>query len=299
MARRKKGDPISGWVMFNKPHGMGSTQAVSFVRRIFNAQKAGHGGTLDPLAEGVLPIALGEATKTMPYMLDEDKTYQFTVKWGSETDTCDLEGEVIQSSESRPSEAQFKTALNGFLGDIEQVPPAYSALKIDGKRACDRVRAGEEVEMKSRPVTIYDLTVVEFSSEEATISATVSKGTYIRSLARDLGRELGCYGHVTELIRTKVNKFALNDCVCKEKLDEASDSGHIPQTFLLPVDSTLADIPVIEMGEEKEKRLKLGNPVVVNDVKEGLYRAKNLQGKLLSLVKVENDEAKPIRNFNL
>jgi len=297
MARRKRGLPINGWVIFNKPLHMSSNHAVTFVRRVFNAQKAGHAGTLDPLATGILPIALGEATKTMPYMLDESKVYRFTVTWGSQTDTDDLEGEVVKTSDLRPAREELEDVLPAFTGEITQIPPVYSALKIDGKRACDLVRAGKEVTMKQRQVTIHKLDILEFSSEKATFEAHVSKGTYIRSLARDIGEKLGCLGFVTMLERTKVQKFTLNQAVSKEKLDSCARMGQSAETYLLQVDAGLDDILVWQVTKEQADKLQAGVRFTENKA-SGLYRVVDDQGQISSLVEVEeNGLVKVVRNF--
>src|SRR6476661_2784182 len=201
-APRKNRVDVHGWIVLDKPVGMTSTHAVAAVRRLFNAKKAGHAGTLDPLASGILPLAFGEATKTVPYVVDGEKAYSFTVKWGEETDTDDSEGRVTATSEIRPSEEAILAALPRFTGVIEQVPPKYSAIKIDGERAYDLARDGEVVELKSRPVEIYALTLTSRDEGSASFAAECGKGTYVRAIARDLGRKLGCLGHVTALRRT-------------------------------------------------------------------------------------------------
>jgi len=209
MARKRRGNPVHGWVVLDKPLGLSSTQAVGKVRRLFQAQKAGHGGTLDPLATGILPIALGEATKTMPYMVDGVKGYQFTLTFGENTDTWDAEGAVTARSDVRPSKNEILGALPQFIGDIEQVPPRYSAIKVDGKRSYDLARSGEVVELKSRQVTVDSFELIEMDADSATFDVACGKGTYIRSLARDLAAALGTCGHVTMLRRTRVGPFTL------------------------------------------------------------------------------------------
>src|SRR5260221_5797455 len=200
MGRRKTGDKIDGWVILDKPVGLGSTPAVSKVRRLFGAQKAGHGGTLDPLASGVLPIALGEATKTVPFVMDGRKRYRFTVAWGEERDTDDTEGRVTQTSALRPSAEAVRALLPRFTGLIEQIPPQYSAIKVQGERAYDLARDGETVELKPRPVEIHELTLVEHGDNgQSVFEAQCGKGTYVRALARDIGRILGCFGHISAL----------------------------------------------------------------------------------------------------
>jgi tRNA pseudouridine55 synthase len=298
MARRKKGNPVHGWINFNKPVGMSSNQAVGFIRRIFNAQKAGHGGTLDPLAEGVLPIALGEGTKMLAYMLDHDKYYRFTMKFGTETSTDDAEGDVVHTSDKRPTEAELKDVVETFIGEIEQTPPVYSAIKIDGKRACDRARDGEEVELKPRQVTVHKIDVEAFSEEEATLHVHVSKGTYVRSLAHDMGRKLGCYAYVTRLIRTKVDKFSLNDGISKEMLDSCAEMGQDARAHLLDVDVVLDSIPVYTATEGQAQTLLSGQSVKDVDAPEGQVRVKNSEGQLVSLAVVNNEGLlTTVRNF--
>ncbi len=209
---------INGWLILDKPVGLGSTQAVSKVKRALREAgepktKVGHGGTLDPLASGVLPIAIGEATKLCGRMLDASKAYEFTVRFGEETDTLDLEGQVVATSDVRPSRDQVETVIDAFTGEIEQVPPVYSALKIDGKAAYARARAGEEVELKSRKITIFELKLHDTTPDSATFHARVSKGTYIRSLARDIAKALNTVGHVTMLRRTRAGPFGLDKAI--------------------------------------------------------------------------------------
>lgn len=224
MARRgkKKGRPISGWVIFDKPKGMGSTEAVSKIKWLFNAEKAGHAGTLDPLASGMLPIALGEATKTVPYVMDGTKIYRFTVSWGEERSTDDLEGVATKTSDNRPSRADVEALLPNYTGVISQVPPQFSAIKIDGERAYDLAREGETVEIPSREVEIDRLEIVGIPDADRTeFEVECSKGTYVRSLARDMGRDLGCYGHISELRRIEVAPFTEEDAVTLAELEQA------------------------------------------------------------------------------
>ncbi len=210
MARRRKGTPIHGWLILDKPLGPSSSGCVGKLKWLTGAQKVGHGGTLDPLASGVLPIAFGEATKTSSYAMDGSKTYEFDVTWGTSTETCDAEGDVIASSDARPTEEQINAALPSFIGDIDQIPPKFSAIKIDGQRAYELARKGEEVDIKSRPVTIHDLRVVRIvDSNTASFEVDCGKGTYVRSLARDLALHLGCEGHISRLRRTAVGPFLL------------------------------------------------------------------------------------------
>ncbi|MEM7632982.1 MAG: tRNA pseudouridine(55) synthase TruB [Pseudomonadota bacterium] len=260
MARRKKGSRVHGWVFLDKPPGMGSTQAVAMVRRAFNAQKAGHAGTLDPLATGLLAIALGEATKTVPYMTDAEKTYTFTVRWGEATETCDAEGSVCATSPVRPASHEIIDVLPGFTGQIEQAPPAYSAIKIDGQRAYDLARAGEQVEMAKRPVYIESLTLTDCPDEDhASFEVTCGKGTYVRSLARDIAKALGSEGHVTALRRIATGAVSISQCVAAGAFDEAN--AHSLCDLLHPLETVLGHLPVIELDEVSAARVTHGNPL--------------------------------------
>ena len=223
--RRKTGQPIHGWVILDKSDGMTSTHAVNQVRRVFNARKAGHAGTLDPLASGILPIALGEATKTIPYIMDSVKHYEFTVVWGAETETDDRETQPVRTSDKRPTLEQIENCLPKFTGIISQTPPAYSAIKVDGARAYDLAREGHEVELKSREVEVHHLSVADYDKEQTRFVAHCSKGTYIRSLARDMGREIGCLGYIGQLRRTKVGPFDTNNAISLDFLTELVHSS--------------------------------------------------------------------------
>jgi tRNA pseudouridine55 synthase len=209
MSRRgkKKGRPVSGWLVLDKPVGMGSTEAVSKIKWLFNAEKAGHAGTLDPLASGMLPIALGEATKTVPYVMDGAKVYRFTVSWGEERSTDDLEGPVTKTSDKRPSEEEIRAVMPNYTGIIMQTPPQFSAIKIAGERAYDLAREGATVDIPAREVEIGRLEIIENSADRTVFEIDCGKGTYVRSLARDMGRDLGCFGHISELRRTEVDPF--------------------------------------------------------------------------------------------
>ena len=263
MARRKKGQHISGWVNLDKPLELGSTQAVSKVRRIFDAQKAGHAGTLDPLATGILPIALGEATKTVPFLVDRDKVYRFGVQWGEARSTDDREGEVIATSEVRPTEAQIAEALKRFEGDILQVPPRFSAVKIDGERAYDIARSGGEVELNPRPVTIYEARLIACpDADSCELEIACSKGTYVRSLARDLGETLGTVAHVSWLRRTRVGPFNEKTVISLEKLEALGNSAAQFEA-LLPVETVLDDIPALAVTGEQAQKLRQGRTILV------------------------------------
>ena len=301
MARRKKGDKIDGWVVLDKPVGLGSTQAVGKVRRLFGAQKAGHGGTLDPLASGILPIALGEATKTVPFVMDGRKEYRFTLRFGEARSTEDAEGEVTASSDVRPEDAAIKAALPVFTGEITQTPPAFSALKIDGKRAYDLARAGETVELKPRQVVIERLELIgRPDRDHADFVVQCGKGTYIRSLGRDLALALGTVGHLSMLRRTVVGPFREEGSISLSKLEAL---GHIPALFgaLAPVATALDDIPALAMTEAQADRLRQGQPVILTrdaPLSGALVRAE-LDGRLVALVRSDGVSLQPVRVFNL
>jgi tRNA pseudouridine55 synthase len=263
VARRRKGDAVSGWICLDKPYDLTSTHAVSRVRRAFNAQKAGHAGTLDPLATGILPIALGEATKTVPFLVDADKAYRFTIAWGRTTATYDREGETIAESAVRPTVAEVEAVLPRFVGEISQVPPAYSAIKVDGERAYDLARAGETVELAARTVTIHSARVAEAPDpDHVTLEIECGKGTYVRAIARDLAELLGACGHVSALRRTRVGGFTEESAVTLELLE---DLGHKARQseVLLPVETALDDIPELAVTAEDAFRLKQGRPIVL------------------------------------
>jgi tRNA pseudouridine55 synthase len=292
---------LSGWIILDKPVGLGSTQAVGAVKRALREAgepktKVGHGGTLDPLASGVLPIALGEATKLAGRMLDATKAYDFTITFGEETDTLDLEGEVIATSEVRPTLDQIQATLPAFTGEIEQVPPAYSALKIDGKAAYARARAGETVEMKTRTITVHSLALVAADVECATLAATVSKGTYIRSLARDIARALGTVGHVTMLRRTRAGPFTLEKAISLDFLGDAAKARALTET-VLPLEAGLDDIPGLPVTPEQARLLRQGQPLFGIPVK-GLHLATD-GGTPVALVEASDSGLKVVRGFNL
>ncbi len=327
---------MHGWIILDKPLGLGSTQAVAAVKRVcreggYGKVKVGHGGTLDPLATGVLPIALGEATKLTGRMLDGDKVYAFTVAFGAETDTLDLEGKVIATSEVRPSLAKIEAVLPRFTGPIEQVPPGYSAIKVDGQRAYDRARAGEVVELASRAVTIFDLqylpgtgrgTVAEGDGggvtqiatplhhashgspprtgevlEEITLIAHVSKGTYIRSLARDIALALGTRGHVTMLRRTKAGPFTLDQAISLDILNEVGKGAPL-ENVLLPLEAGLDDIPALDLGPEQASMVRQGRVLTGQTQDDGLYWARAGQVPV-ALLEIFSGEARVVRGFNL
>ena len=294
--KRVKRD-VSGWIVLNKPYDMTSTQAVGKVRWLLGAKKAGHAGTLDPLATGVLPIALGEATKLAGRMLDSDKAYDFTVRFGAQTDTLDAEGEVIAESGHRPARAEVEAVLPRFTGPIEQMPPAYSALKVDGRRAYDLARAGEEVALNARTVTIHALDLLDHDGESATFRAGVSKGTYIRSLARDIALALGTVGHVTMLRRTKAGPFALEQAIMLDKLNEAAKARDI-RRLVLPLTTGLDDIPALAVSRDEASMLRQGRVLAGNPREQGLMLA--LEGETpVALVEAFGPEIRVVRGFNL
>ncbi len=303
MARRPKGNPVHGWLILDKPIEMTSTQAVGVVKRLFNAQKAGHGGTLDPLATGILPIALGEATKTMSFAVEGAKGYRFTVRWGVETTTDDAEGGVARSSDKRPTRAEINALTEEFIGEIEQVPPQFSAIKIEGNRAYDLAREGETVNLKARTVVVDDLRIIDMPDEATTVfEADCGKGTYVRAIARDMGRRLGCYGHVVALRRTRVGPFSLDDSVQLNELRaDAEERGTATLSALLPVESALSDIDRIDVAPNEAARLRRGQSIILRGRDAplpGLAFAVS-RGQLVALGEVERGEFMPTRVFNL
>lgn len=298
---------MHGWIIIDKPLGLGSTQGVSAVKRALrdggygpkkrDLPKVGHGGTLDPLATGVLPIAVGEATKLAGRMLDSDKVYDFTVRFGSQTDTLDLEGQVVAQSDVRPSRAEVEAVLPRFTGPIDQVPPAYSALKVDGERAYDLARKGEEVTLASRAVTIRSLTLRESTADSATLTAHVSKGTYIRSLARDIAQALGTVGHVTMLRRIKAGPFTLESAISLDKLAEAA-KGRTLEHCLLPLRAGLDDIPALSLTPDQAGALRQGRALIGIAANDGQHFA--LEGETpVALVEVLDGIVRVVRGFNL
>ncbi|MDU8943825.1 tRNA pseudouridine(55) synthase TruB [Ovoidimarina sediminis] len=260
MARRKKGRDISGWIVIDKPVGLTSNTVVGKVRHAFQAKKAGHAGTLDPAATGVLAIALGEATKTVPYIVDALKTYEFTVRLGIATNTDDADGEVIETSDLRPDDAAIETALGAFRGDIMQVPPAFSAVKVDGERAYAKARAGDAVELAARPLHVAELDIVDRpDADHLRLRMVCGKGGYVRSIARDLGLALGCLGHVTELRRTASGPFAAEGAVTLEGITGLAGTEEI-DTLLLPLEVALEVLPEARCTALAAERLRHGNP---------------------------------------
>jgi len=293
---------LHGWIVLDKPVGLGSTTAVSAVKRILRQAgepkaKVGHGGTLDPLASGVLPIALGEATKLAGRMLDATKQYDFTVRFGEETDTLDLEGDVMATSAIRPTLKEIAAALPRFTGEIGQIPPAYSALKIEGKPAYARARAGEKLDIKPRRVTVHELKLLSASGDEVTFSATVSKGTYIRSLARDIAHALNTVGHVTMLRRTRAGPFSLETAISLDFLEEAAKARALTRT-VLPLTAALDDIPALPVTPDQARLLRYGQMLFGIPAKPGLALATS-EGTPVALVEASADGLKVVRGFNL
>ncbi len=293
---------INGWIILDKPLELGSTQAVGAVKRNlreagYSKVKVGHGGTLDPLASGILPIALGEATKLAGRMLDASKEYAFTVAFGAETDTLDLEGKIIAESPIRPSLEAVAAILPRFTGPIEQVPPSYSALMVDGKRAYDLARAGEVVELKARAVVIHSLILEAWDADSATLIAHVSKGTYIRSLARDIARALGTVGHVTMLRRLRAGPFGLDQAISLDKLNEVGKGAPL-ENILLPLEAGLVDIPALNLGPDQARAVKQGRVLTGLPQHDGLYWARS--GLVpLALVELSGGNVRVVRGFNL
>jgi len=314
MARKRKGSPVHGWVVLDKPAGMGSTLAVTKVRRLFDAQKAGHAGTLDPMATGVLAVALGEATKTVPFVMEGEKLYRFAVRWGEGTDTDDAEGKVVESSAVRPESAAIIAAMPRFVGEIMQVPPRFSAIKVDGERAYDLAREGEEVSLQPRPIHIREVRLTgQPDADHAEFEMACGKGSYVRAWARDFARALGTVGHVSALRRLKVGPFDESGAI---PLDLLESLGHGPAALehLRPISTALDDIPALAVTDPDAVRLRSGGPVLIraphlarlNRGSEGLEA--NLQGltvflhtargEPVALAEVAEGEMRPFRVFN-
>jgi tRNA pseudouridine55 synthase len=317
VARRgkKKGRPVSGWVVLDKPVGMGSTEAVSKIKWLFQAEKAGHAGTLDPLASGMLPIALGEATKTVPYVQDGAKVYRFTVAWGEERSTDDLEGPVTNSSDKRPTEGEVRALLPKYTGVIMQTPPQFSAIKIAGERAYDLAREGETVEIPAREIEIGRLDIVEHGADKTVFEVECGKGTYVRSLARDMGRDLGCFGHIAELRRVEVEPFTPDDLVTVAELEAArfggktqasADEAEVQVDFsaidalLVETAAALDCLPQVAISDDAATKIRLGNPVIIRgrdapvEAEEACATAR---GKLVAIGAIEQGMFKPKRVF--
>jgi len=304
--KRQKRD-VHGWVVLDKPVGMTSTHAVAVIKRLFSAKRAGHAGTLDPLASGCLPIALGEATKTVPFVVDSRKTYAFTVRWGEERDTDDAEGRVAATGAIRPDAAAIRALLPRFTGTIEQVPPRFSAVKIDGERAYDLAREGETVEIAPRAVTIHRLDLVEIADPDHAVFATeCGKGTYVRALARDLGRALGALGHVAALRRSRVGPFGEADMIPLEQLESLCHRAAAGEVYLadilLPIETALDDIPALAVSPADAARLQRGQAALMRGrdaaVLGGMVQVAS-SGQLVAIAEVDRGEIVPKRVFNL
>ncbi len=308
MARKRRGDPVHGWIVLDKPQGVTANTAVGKVRRALNAQKAGHAGTLDPLATGVLPIALGEATKTVAYAMDARKTYRFTARWGEARNTDDAEGIVVETSDERPDELAIQTILSRFTGAIQQIPPTFSAIKVDGKRAYALARAERDFDLAPREVEIHALRLLGVADvDHAEFEAVCGKGTYIRSLVRDLARAVDTVGHVSSLRRTAVGRFTESTAISLDKLETI---GHSPAAseHLLPVETALDDIPALAMTDKEADRIRNGQPVpvlradnreLVKGLADGAVICAMAANKPLALVRLEGRMVHPVRVLNL
>jgi len=311
MGRRKKGNPVHGWVILDKPLGMGSTQAVAAIRRIFDAQKAGHAGTLDPMATGILAIALGEATKTVPYAMDADKVYRFTASWGESRDTDDAQGEVTGTSAHRPTRAEIEAMLPRFTGILSQTPPAYSAIKVAGERAYDLARDGETVVLEPRNVEVFEARLLNAVQDSAEFEIRCGKGTYVRSWVRDLAVALGTLGHVSALRRARLGSWEEKDAV---SLDTLSPFMHSPAAFgyLRPLSTALDGIPALAVSAPDTVRIRSGNPVLIRanlfaKMKDGFGDGelsgltvflKEEDGSPVALAEIAEGELRPFRVFN-
>jgi len=308
MGRRRKGEPVSGWICLDKPIDLGSTQAVGRVRRAFNAQKAGHAGTLDPLATGILPIALGEATKTVPFLMEADKAYSFTIQWGVETASFDREGAVTATSDVRPGLDAVAEALKAFVGEIDQIPPDFSAVRVDGQRAYDLAREGVELDLKSRRVVIRNARVAGANGpDQVDIEIECGKGTYVRAIVRDLAAALGARGHVSTLRRTRVGPFTEATATGLEVLEEMCHRGAALEV-LLPVETALDDIPELAVTTEDAFRLTQGRSIVllprqVETLKARLSASRTVSARhgtrIVALCEMRAGRLNPTRVFNI
>ena len=306
MARRRKGNPVNGWIVLDKRRGMTSTQAVGAVRRLYNAQKAGHAGTLDPLATGILPLALGEATKTVSYAVDGEKAYRFTVRWGAETNTDDAEGHVTRTADRRPTLSEIEAVIPRFVGAIMQTPPQFSAIKVDGNRAYDLARDGETVELEAREVVIDHLRVADMPDDDTTVfEAECGRGTYVRAIARDIGRDLGCFGHVIELRRTRVGPFHEDDSITLEELDDAArrdDGGGELSKALLGVEAALQGLTELNVSSQDAARLARGQSILIRGRDAPIMAGDAFavcKGQPIAIGVLEEGEFRPSRVFNL
>jgi tRNA pseudouridine55 synthase len=305
--RKPKGRPISGWLILDKPFDFGSTEAVSKIKWLFNAQKAGHAGTLDPLASGMLPIALGDATKTVPYVMDGRKIYEFTVTWGEERTTDDMEGDVLNTSADRPNEQAIRDLLPNYTGTILQIPPQFSAIKIAGERAYDLARSGEEVEIPAREVEIHRITLLACpDADTAHFEVECGKGTYVRALARDMGRDLGCYGFISELRRSMVAPFAedamvpLAKLVEFEAIEDRDERLAALDAYLIDTSEALSSLPHLIINDDQAHRLKMGNPILLRGrdaPTQEMEAYATARGKLVAIGEIAEGEFRPKRVF--
>ena len=308
MGRKHRGKAIHGWIIIDKPGGLSSNAVVGRVRRLTGAAKVGHAGTLDPMATGVLPMALGEATKIVSYLMDGAKAYRFTVRWGEQRDTDDAEGEVVATSDARPAKEQILVVLGNFIGDIEQVPPVFSAIKIEGKRAYALARADQAPEMKPRTIHIEDLKLLSVvDADHAEFEAISGKGAYMRSLARDLGTALGTLGHIAQLRRIAVGPFDEKQAISLDKLESLRHSAPLSE-HLLPVETVLDDIPALALTETEARKLSQGQAIPVlpvasrsplKNIGQGDVVRVMAEGRLVALAKINGGEIRPFRVMNL
>ena len=308
MGRKHRGKAIHGWIIIDKPDGLSSNAVVGRVRRLTGAAKVGHAGTLDPMATGVLPMALGEATKIVSYLMDGAKAYRFTVRWGEQRDTDDAEGEVVATSDARPAKEQILAVLGNFIGDIEQVPPVFSAIKIEGKRAYALARADQAPEMKPRTIHIEDLKLLSVvDADHAEFEAVSGKGAYMRSLARDLGTALGTVGHIAQLRRIAVGPFDEKQAISLDKLESLRHSAPLSE-YLLPVETVLDDIPALALTETEARKLSQGQAIPVlpvasrsplKNIGQGDVVRVMAEGRLVALAKINGGEIRPFRVMNL
>jgi tRNA pseudouridine55 synthase len=308
MGRKHRGKAIHGWIIIDKPGGLSSNAVVGRVRRLTGAAKVGHAGTLDPMATGVLPMALGEATKIVSYLMDGAKAYRFTVRWGEQRNTDDAEGEVVATSDARPAKEQILAVLGNFIGDIEQVPPVFSAIKIEGKRAYALARADQAPEMKPRTIHIEDLKLLSVvDADHAKFEAVSGKGAYMRSLARDLGTALGTVGHIVQLRRIAVGPFDEKQAISLDKLESLRHSAPLSE-YLLPVETVLDDIPALALTETEARKLNQGQAIPVlpvasrsplKNIGQGDVVRVMAEGRLVALAKINGGEIRPFRVMNL
>lgn len=308
MGRRKKGRPISGWIILDKDYDVGSTEAVSKIRWLYQAQKAGHAGTLDPLATGILPIALGEATKTVPYVMEARKTYRFTARWGEATNTDDVEGEIIATSDHRPERADIEDILEDYIGEIEQTPPQFSAVKIKGQRAYDLARAGDEVKIEPRWITIHSLKLIDMPDQDhAIFEAETGKGTYVRALVRDIAEDLGTKGHIKDLRRTAVGPFTQENALTVTDIEKLE--GQERDDLIAGLDLALTGLPATSLDGPQAMRIQRGQEAIVSASQAKGIRVDNvgfvetvfatMHGQPVAICSLDGLKLRPVRVFNL